>query len=86
MYKRQDNTKAWADTTFAADDTLAFNGLQWLLDSKRVLSEVQVQGLANTLIAAQFTNFNLYTIWVGTQTQYDAIAVKDARTMYLITA
>ena len=81
-----DNTKAWPDTTFAVDDVIAFNGLQWLLNSNRILSTSQVNTLADARIAVNNTNLNLKTMWFGTQTQFNAISAKDPNTLYFVRA
>ena len=83
--KFTDGTWAWPLTNFSAGDIVAWTGLQWILTSLRPRSDEEIDAVATDRVNAKFTEFNLFKRWVGTQAQYDAIAVKDERTEYLIT-
>ena len=72
-----DSTKEFAAVNFQSGDVIIFASVIW---RKISLGLPDVQNLINTTL----TQRNIKNMWFGTSAQYDAIAVKDANTVYFV--
>lgn len=82
-----------ADRTFAVDSTVVrTTGNQTLAGTKTFSSTIagSINGNAATATKASTINntrdSSSLSVWTGTQAQYDAIATKDATTLYFVSA